>query len=309
MPGFLIGVYTVFFATGFMGAAALFLLELRLQSRLLRLLLLFQMLMMLGMGLIVLYFFLESAGSVAAASWLLVIITLVNVAVWVVVPFVVRNLKSASRRRRFRMLAAQVLPVIVAAKNLANAVMMIDPVGVAGTLSGTREVVWTLGGHVLAAFAMAAFGFALVLPPPPNEPRVLRPLLKAYGICAIVFSPIGTIEYAVEAANLAWLPEISLDHFFYLAWNVVSMSAAIRVFRPTEAGTPVLESVSAERIRALRLSPREVEMAVLIARGMANKEIAGELRIAPGTVRTHIYNLYRKAGARSRVELLNKLRD
>lgn len=297
MPRLLIGLYTVFFATGFMGAAALFLLELRLQSRLLRLLLVFQMSMMLGMGLIVLFLFLERAGSATRASWLLVIITLVNVGGWVVVAFVVRRLSSPPGHRRLRMLAAEILAVTVAAKNIANAIIMIDAVGLAQMLSGNSEAVWTLGGHVLGALAMAAFGFSLLAPPPRNEPRVLRPLLKAYGICAIVFSPIGTIEYAVEAANLAWLPEISLDHFFYLAWNVVSMSAAIRVFRPTRTGTPVLESVTAERIRTLGLSHREVEMAVMIARGMANKEIASELRIAPGAVRTHIYNLYRKAGA------------
>lgn len=35
--------------------------------------------------------------------------------------------------------------------------------------------------------------------------------------------------------------------------------------------------------------------------------ITDELHISPATVRTHIYNLYRKADARSRVELLNKL--
>jgi DNA-binding CsgD family transcriptional regulator len=156
---------------------------------------------------------------------------------------------------------------------------------------------------------MATFGLRLAGPLSSDEPRVLHPLLRAYGFCAIAFSPIGIIEYAVEAANLAWLPAVSLDHFFYLAWNVVSMSAAIRVFRPAEKGKPVLESVPAERIKTLGLSPREVEMAVMIARGMANKQIAGELHISPGTVRTHIYNLYRKAGARSRVELLNKLRD
>jgi DNA-binding NarL/FixJ family response regulator len=45
----------------------------------------------------------------------------------------------------------------------------------------------------------------------------------------------------------------------------------------------------------------------MIARGLANKEIAAELNISPATVRTHIYNLYRKAEARSRVELINKL--
>jgi DNA-binding CsgD family transcriptional regulator len=115
------------------------------------------------------------------------------------------------------------------------------------------------------------------------------------------------IEYAVQAAQLPWLSYISLDHFFYLAWNVISMSAALRLFKPAEAGSPLLDAVPEDRVRTLGLSAREAEMAVMIARGLANKEIAAELNISPATVRTHIYNLYRKAEARSRVELINKL--
>ena len=86
------------------------------------------------------------------------------------------------------------------------------------------------------------------------------------------------------------------------------MSAAIRLFKPGESGTPIMDSVPAEQRWMLNLSAREAEIAVLIARGMANKQIAGELGISPATVRTHIYNLYQKVGAGSRVELLNRLR-
>jgi DNA-binding NarL/FixJ family response regulator len=46
----------------------------------------------------------------------------------------------------------------------------------------------------------------------------------------------------------------------------------------------------------------------MIARGMVNKQIASELGISPATVRTHIYNLFQKAGATSRIGLLNALR-
>jgi DNA-binding CsgD family transcriptional regulator len=132
--------------------------------------------------------------------------------------------------------------------------------------------------------------------------------MKAYGLCALVFAPMGLVEFAVDAAFLPWLPSLSTDHFFYLAWNIVSMTAAVRLFTPGEGGVPMLDSVPEERMRSLGLSAREAEMAVLIARGLANKEIAADLGISPATVRTHIYNLYQKAGARSRVELLNKLR-
>jgi DNA-binding CsgD family transcriptional regulator len=156
---------------------------------------------------------------------------------------------------------------------------------------------------------MAAFGVTARGHLSPKEPAVLRPLIHAYGLCALIFAPIGVVEYAIQSAGLPWLPYLSLDHFFYLSWNVISMSAAIRLFKPAEKGAPVLDAVPDERVQALSLSAREAEMAVMIARGMANKEIAAELHISPATVRTHIYNLYRKADASSRVELLNKPRS
>ena len=83
----------------------------------------------------------------------------------------------------------------------------------------------------------------------------------------------------------------------------------MRLLRPSESGTPVLEAVPEERVRSLGLSAREVEMAVMIGRGLTNKEIAEELYISPATVRTHIYNLYQKVGAGSRIELINMLRS
>ena len=156
---------------------------------------------------------------------------------------------------------------------------------------------------------MAAFGITARGPLNPKEPPQLHALMRAYGTCALVFAPIGIIEYAVERAGIPGLSYISLEHFFFLTWNIISMSAAIRLFTPSGSGDKLLETVPAERVQALGLSAREAEMAVMISRGLANKEIAAELNISPATVRTHIYNLYQKAEAGSRIELLNKLRS
>jgi two-component system, NarL family, nitrate/nitrite response regulator NarL len=42
------------------------------------------------------------------------------------------------------------------------------------------------------------------------------------------------------------------------------------------------------------LSPREREVAVLIARGFGNKEIARELRLSHGTVKQHVHSILQK---------------
>lgn len=50
------------------------------------------------------------------------------------------------------------------------------------------------------------------------------------------------------------------------------------------------------------LTPREREVLALIARGLANKRIAGALGLSEGTVKVHVSNVLGKLGARDRLE-------
>ncbi len=50
------------------------------------------------------------------------------------------------------------------------------------------------------------------------------------------------------------------------------------------------------------LSPREQQVWALLAQGLSNKEIANQLGLAVGTVKTYLHRLYRKLRVSSRVE-------
>ncbi len=56
--------------------------------------------------------------------------------------------------------------------------------------------------------------------------------------------------------------------------------------------------------RRYDLTPREVQIAELVCQGLRHGSIAGRLNIQPGTVKTHIRNIYRKVKVRNKMNML-----
>jgi ATP/maltotriose-dependent transcriptional regulator MalT len=57
------------------------------------------------------------------------------------------------------------------------------------------------------------------------------------------------------------------------------------------------------------LSERELEVLTLLDSGRPNREVARELFVSVGTVKTHTNNIYRKLGVRNRAEALSRARS
>lgn len=73
-------------------------------------------------------------------------------------------------------------------------------------------------------------------------------------------------------------------------------------------GGSVDEKELQEVFNQWNLSNREVEVILLMAQGLTNKEIAHGLHISLPTVRFHIKNLYGKTGLKSRYEVIHSLK-
>lgn len=69
---------------------------------------------------------------------------------------------------------------------------------------------------------------------------------------------------------------------------------------PARARVPDMSGAGAGRVSLTR---RETEIAMLVAGGLSNKAIAGELFISPATVARHIANIMRKLGFRTRTQI------
>jgi DNA-binding CsgD family transcriptional regulator len=53
-----------------------------------------------------------------------------------------------------------------------------------------------------------------------------------------------------------------------------------------------------------RLTRREQQVALLIVRGLSNKEVARELGLSHGTVKLHVHRIFQKTGVRNRYSLI-----
>ena len=72
------------------------------------------------------------------------------------------------------------------------------------------------------------------------------------------------------------------------------------------AGAP--SDLSSEQA-AIRLSPKETLLLQLISQGLSYTDAAQQMGVATSTVQSHIRNLYRKLGAHSQVQAVNKARE
>lgn len=77
--------------------------------------------------------------------------------------------------------------------------------------------------------------------------------------------------------------------------SLISPSITVRLLRHVTGGR------RGGRSTAESLTDREVEIAGKVAEGMTNADIAGELFISAGTVKTHVASIQRKLGVRNRV--------
>ena len=91
----------------------------------------------------------------------------------------------------------------------------------------------------------------------------------------------------------------------YQGWVVVSPAMAPRFLsdlsQPSDNGAPsqTVESLPAGETR---LTPREMEILQLVARGMSNTELADTLLVSENTVKTHVKNILAKLHMKNRRE-------
>lgn len=137
---------------------------------------------------------------------------------------------------------------------------------------------------------------------------VLRHLHEE-GVPTRVILLTAAIEDAqvVEAMNLGvWGIVLKESASVHLVQVVEEVMKGKRALEPTLVGRAVermSRSTVAEREIGRILSPRETDVARMVASGLRNREIADKLNLSEGTVKSYLHSIYEKLDLRGRVEL------
>ena len=126
--------------------------------------------------------------------------------------------------------------------------------------------------------------------------RALREECKSARV--LIFSNYASgeeVAQAIKAGAAGFvLKEMPLDRLL----------EAIRVVQRGERYMPPEIAVRVGERRLAQLSPRELEVLQLLARGMSNKEIGAQLGVVEGTVKIHVANILSKLGVSDRMQAL-----
>ena len=167
---------------------------------------------------------------------------------------------------------------------------------------------WIAGGWSIIVFTCTiVLGYWLLV-------RVWNTEKRNFTIGLLFFGSVGYLDMtsgflrniSVKSAPLTVERGFIYSSIPYALWGIF----LIVYFARYPVSAPVAnEEPSQEFLSKYGITDREREIILMVMQGKSNEDIARELVISLGTVKTHLHNIYKKAGIDSRYDLLAKARS
>ena len=166
-----------------------------------------------------------------------------------------------------------------------------------GLIVSIAELLWKMGQQERPLTLLA---FTIHHPKTDHETRQ-----KAQTLLTSVYQPMVTsalMATAFASGESSTMVEVTTDLFGQLV---------VSPLQPMASTTMALESARPEPNQSLSepLTPRELDVLILLCAGLTNAEIADELNVAVGTIKFHTGQIYGKLGVRNRVMAVARARQ
>ncbi|WP_339605703.1 response regulator transcription factor [uncultured Roseivirga sp.] len=138
----------------------------------------------------------------------------------------------------------------------------------------------------------------------------MSPLLKTVLRFGLIILALLILFHLTNAS--LFVPSISADAvigiaaFILLALGIY-LGRGINKEKEAEKKAP--SHIDENRIQALGISPRELEVLQLISQGLSNNEIAETLFVSESTIKTHISNLFVKLDVKRRTQAVIRAKE
>jgi DNA-binding NarL/FixJ family response regulator len=161
--------------------------------------------------------------------------------------------------------------------------------------------------EALAAMRMAGRGPDLFIVdfyiPGANAPDLIRQMAVDYPECRIM-----VVSASINPADKRQALDAGAATFVNKASDPQDLMSAISSLLDGGDFTPPVDAVQALSAR-FNLTPRQLEILVLVSKGCTNKEIARLLDLSPETVKSHLRDIFLRFGVSNRMEAIDFARS
>ena len=191
-------------------------------------------------------------------------------------------------------------------------VLILSPIG-AVLDADARTIHFGIGFKIASLLYFLAFTFMLALGYGLLR-RAWHTERRNFLIGLLIFATVGYVETTVSlpaalrttAATLSNEDDFLFSSIPYALYGIFLILYFLRypVAAPLE-----MNDLSETFLSRYGITDREREIILKVIQGKSNADIAGELFISLGTVKTHLHNIYRKIEVDSRYDLLARVRS
>ena len=212
----------------------------------------------------------------------------------------------------YRVRAGRMITIFFLVVMLVCILLLPSPIG-AVLDADTRTIRFGIGFRIATIGYFASFTFMLALGYGLLR-RAWHTERRNFLIGLLIFATVGYIETTLSLPGALGTTAVTISHqndFLYssIPYALYGVFLIFYFLRYPVLAPLEMTDLSETFLSRYGITDREREIILKVIQGKSNADIAGELFISLGTVKTHLHNIYRKIEVDSRYDLLARVRS